>query len=500
MDNIQTILDSHLLKWNLVAPTYAAAVFNREGILAFGSRSFDPRFGSPHLETVFRIASMSKSFLAVAILNLVQRGHVVLDSSVSNYVPQFKPRQYGDVTVRMLLANCSGLPEDNAWVDHHLGMSKKDFLAMTSEGFGFTEPPGHLYQYSNVGFTLASLVVENVSGLCYEEFLRQEVLDPLDLVNTRYSAERYDSSHDLAAGFSTFDNGENWILRVNVPSGAPAPVGGLFSTVSDIASWSGWLSSAFCELDPDSEFVSARSDSVLSRELRVMMQTIHTPIHSVQGREVSLRNDVIGYGLGVIVEEDCRFGRIVQHSGGLPGFSTNMRWHTDSGVGAVVYATTERQRMATKAADLLTDILLELDVPARRIKPWSETVQAAKVIDAMLTSGGDFSSIGGLVSDNVFYEEPLEVRQSKFEALAQSIGGIKALPCEFSSRLMWCASAAQLVWRIPGNNGDLQARIELAEVPGRPVQRVVVEEIGDEMKRVPPGRDLVVRHYLPVIP
>ncbi|AXE37626.1 hypothetical protein [Acidipropionibacterium virtanenii] len=68
---------------------------------------------------------------------------------------------------------------------------------------------------------------------------------------------------------------------------------------------------------------------------------------------MSPRDDASGYGLGLFIEHDSRFGPIAQHSGGLPGFSANMRWHLDSGLGVVAYATSEGRPIASHAADLL---------------------------------------------------------------------------------------------------------------------------------------------------
>ncbi|AXE37627.1 serine hydrolase domain-containing protein [Acidipropionibacterium virtanenii] len=96
------------------------------------------------------------------------------------------------VTVKMLLSNCSGLPEDNGWSDHNLDLPRAEFITLLRKGFQFTEPPGQTYQYSNVAFTVASMILEIVSGERYETFLNREILEPLGLDSTRYTDSHAD--------------------------------------------------------------------------------------------------------------------------------------------------------------------------------------------------------------------------------------------------------------------------------------------------------------------
>lgn len=512
---VADLLAGQVDSWSLPAPTWAAAVFDRNGVIAFHSAACDERFAAPARTDVFRIASMSKSFLAACALVLVQRGQLDLDAPVSRYVEEFSDPASGTVTVRMLLSNCSGLPEDNAWIDYHLGLPMAEFRAMTDAGYRFTEAPGQVYQYSNVGFALAGQIVEAVAGMPYEDFVRAELLSPLGLSDTRYRADDYGDGHVLAIGRSSFDEGRTWEERPFVGSGAPAPAGSLFSTVDDIAAWCGWLSSAREGAGPagpaaamlargasapcSRPSVTPANEALLSSGLRAQMQRIQTSIHSMQDRVATVRNDAIGYGLGVMVEEDNRFGTIVQHSGGLPGYSTNMRWHVDSGLGVVAYATTEAQPMVALAAGLLDEVLRAGDVPARRIPLWPETIAAARRIDAMLLSGGEHGIVADLFSPNVFSDVPEAVRTARFRALADAAGGLASEVPPLEERLRWSVSSAQLVWSLPCQEGAVQVRIELAEVPGVPVQRLVIEEPDAELARVPAGRDLVVRHYLPVV-
>ncbi len=98
------------------------------------------------LQSMFRIASMTKSFTAMAILKLRDEGKLTLDDPVSLYIPEIKNQcltNYSpDITLRNLLTHSAGLPLDNAWGDRQLNMSKPDFVAFLKQGLSFSNTPG----------------------------------------------------------------------------------------------------------------------------------------------------------------------------------------------------------------------------------------------------------------------------------------------------------------------------------------------------------------------
>lgn len=493
------------------APAVGYAVYDRTGVLfhrGLGTSATAP--GAvvegievsaraslpPGPDTLSRICSMSKSFLIAGLLVLVERGLVDLDAPVSRYVPEFRdPVVLGEVvpvTVRMLCTNSSGLPEDNAWADHHLGMSREDVRALIAQGLRFSDIPGARYQYSNVGFGLVGIVLEAVAGERFESFITRELIEPLGLTMTKYDWSEYPSGTDMMLGFTSFDDGTSWIHRPFVETGILGSAGSLYSTATDIARWVSWLSAAFAR--PADE----AGPPLLSAASRRLMQRLQTPIHSMSGRMVRGGDyDAVGYGLGLVVEMNTRYGAIAQHSGGLPGFSTNMRWHCESGIGTVVFVNSNGMPAAEWAAELLADVLDALDLPAREVDLWPETVRAAESIDRIATSGGSFADLAGIASANLFSDVPPEIRDEKFRGLLDDVGGIARDVPPLSDRALWCVSAADLVWRIPGNTGDLQARIEMAEVAGTPLQRLVIEKFGAETASIPADRDLVVTHFRP---
>ncbi len=166
------------------APASIVAVCERgevRGVRAHGHPRADAATTSR--DTVFRIASMSKSFLAATALALRDSGALDLHAPITEYLPAVRARHRGAealLTGDLLLSNRSGLGEDNAWVDRHLGDSRAEIAALFSEGMLLSAAPGTTYQYSNLGQSLVGAAVEAVTGRAVEDVVRETLLEPLD--------------------------------------------------------------------------------------------------------------------------------------------------------------------------------------------------------------------------------------------------------------------------------------------------------------------------------
>lgn len=480
-----------------ISPSINYALFDRGGIIFHrGVGEFQLNGRAPEENTVYRIASMSKSFEVAAVLVLRDRGLLSLGDRVSEHIPEFADPvdAFGavhPVTIHMLMSNSSGLPEDNGWADHEFGMSRRDFLDVIAKGLSFTDLPGAGYQYSNIGFWLLGVIVENVSGHDFGAFVRTSLLEPLGLANTRYDLTQYTEDGvgaSMAHGFSTFNEGATWFARPFVESGIGGCAASMFSTLPDIARWSGWLSSAF---DADNT-----DDAVLSRASRREMQRMHTFQPSTAEFPAERQLEGSGYGLGLVIEHDVRFGAIAQHSGGLPGWSSNMRWHLYSGLGVVVFANTNGMPASTAAAGLLRAALEELDAPAREITLLPSTVSAARAIEAALFETGDVTDADAPFSPNLLSDIPAGERKIRFAKAIAEVGGLAdaaTLP-PLADRLAWCLSAAQLTFTIPGRAGELECRFEMT-----PTLPAMVQRLDLEIRKQDTDLSPVVRHYRPHI-
>ena len=135
--------------------------------------------------TLFNIGSISKVYVATAIMLLVDDGKVNLDASAVTYLPEFTmlDERYKDITVRMLLNHSSGLPGTvgpNSFGYQYNTEIYREVLDILAHSH-LKSQPGELAPYCNDGFTLAEMIVAKVSGMSYIDFLQQRIFSPLAL-------------------------------------------------------------------------------------------------------------------------------------------------------------------------------------------------------------------------------------------------------------------------------------------------------------------------------
>jgi len=461
-----------------LTPACVLAVTQGGAVVAASTHGSPRRDTTPTTpDTVFRIASMTKSFLAATVLGLRDEGRLDIHAPLSEYVPGVR-LQYGDephtVTLAHLLSNSSGLPEDNAWADRNLGASRAEIAAIASAGLHLTWPPGTGYQYSNIGQSLAGRAVEAVTGRPVEVVIRERLLDPLGLTHTRFSAGDYPPGTDLAWGFRTYDKGAAFVYEPYVGSGAFACVGGLFSTVGDLAVWMDFLGSALSE--------HPVQPGLLAPASRRELQLGRTPIPTGPD-DPDHRLDASGYGYGLKVELDKRFGRIVSHAGGLPGFSSDMRWHAATGIGVVSLANVDGFNRAVHPAErALIGVLERMAAPSAAVRPWAATLAAAAAIDTVIRQGLPYSSLGDRLSDNVLADVPEDVRRARLDQLLADTGPLReGVP--FAERILSSADPAALRWRIDAERGALICDIRLMALATPLVQTITVQLAGQDGRK-----------------
>jgi CubicO group peptidase (beta-lactamase class C family) len=136
-------------------------------------------------QTMFRIASMSKSFTAMAILKLRDEGKLKLDDAVEKYIPELKGQRLTSdapvITIRNLLTHSAGLPEDNPWGDRQLADTDEELLSLLRNRVSLSNVPSVAYEYSNLGFAILGHIIKKVSGISYEEYIRKNIWQPLGM-------------------------------------------------------------------------------------------------------------------------------------------------------------------------------------------------------------------------------------------------------------------------------------------------------------------------------
>src|SRR4026208_2605507 len=130
--------------------------------------------------SLFRIASMSKSFACMAILKLRDEGKLDLDDPAYKYIPELKNIKYPttdapQITIRHLMTHGAGFPEDNPWGDRQLADTDKELSELLEKQVSFSNPPGIAYEYANLGFALLGRIVTKVSGMPYQKYIRENI-------------------------------------------------------------------------------------------------------------------------------------------------------------------------------------------------------------------------------------------------------------------------------------------------------------------------------------
>lgn len=442
----------------------------------------------PDADTVFPIASMSKSFVACAALIARDQGFLSLADPITKYVPEFRVVGDGitpdDVpTVEMLFSMCGGLTEDNSWVDPFIDLPTEVLLEQVGKGVRLSRLPGAAFEYSNLGYTIAALAVSRAVGRPLEEFVRDELLAPLGLSSTFFDSA-VPPGIDRAVGYSLDENGA-WVGYPPQASDAFAGAGGIMSTVRDLATWVTWLGSA---LRPPRDGDVA----VLSRASRRELQRMHIPYEPsvALGPAGDMQLTVGGYALGLVISADLHRGTFIHHSGGLPGFVLHMRWHPDSGHGIVVLTNSHRGDPVTLAAGALGRVLARGRVPAATVSLWPETVSLRHEADRLIRNWDD-DLAARIFADNVNFDHPLVQRRAEIGRLVADVGPLLAPGA--SSGIVSSVTSADVTWSIPGQRGELLCMIHLTPVEPAQIQEIVVKAFPADRPRAATPVDISAR-------
>ena len=186
--------------------------------------------------TNFRLASVSKQFTAAAILLLSEDGRLRLDDRLAQWLPSLPPATR-DVTLRHLLTHTSGLIdyEDVMSPSQTTQLNDRDVLRLLESQDRTYFAPGTGYRYSNSGYVLLGLVIEQASGQTFSDFLRQRIFEPLGMSNTLAHVESRTIVPHRAYGYS-HENG-TWLRTDQSPTSATLGDGGIYSSIDDLARW-----------------------------------------------------------------------------------------------------------------------------------------------------------------------------------------------------------------------------------------------------------------------
>jgi CubicO group peptidase (beta-lactamase class C family) len=293
-------------------------------------------------DTRFRIASVTKQFTAVAILQLAEKGALRLEDPIGKYVPGLTG---GDrITLHQLLSHTSGIFDFTN--DEALMKGRDEPRTQTQVVAAFSSrpllfEPGTKFDYSNSNYFLLGMVIEKVTGHSYAEYMQAHVFGPAGM--TRTSAMDTREWPDSAAGYSRRrSTGDHLVPATVADLSRPFAAGSIVSTASDLVRWEQALA----------------GDVLMSAESRKRM---NTPVKE-------------GYGYGVVTETfEAR--ELIWHEGGIDGFGAILESVPQEGLVVVVL-----QNHDARSPDFVADVILKMALTGQKVDPRVEPV--AQPMDA----------------------------------------------------------------------------------------------------------------------
>ncbi|MFQ6271591.1 serine hydrolase domain-containing protein [Kutzneria viridogrisea] len=308
------------------APSLAAAVI-RDGRLLWSGGRGQVDGQAPTADTQYRIGSITKTFVAVAVMRLRDEGKVELNDTFDTYVPG---SALGGLTVAQLLAHASGITAESpgSWWERSPGTSWSELSDRVGPG-ELKHRPGRRFHYSNLGYGALGELVSRVRGASWLDVVREEILRPLEMTRTTPMPEK-----PHAEGWAVHPWADVLLPEPAHDAVSMAPAGQLWSTLNDLARWA--------------RLVGGDTGEVLHPDTVAEMRE---PIVVEDGDHW-----LGGYGLGLQLARN-RGRRLAGHTGSMPGFLATLWTHPEQATGAVVFAnTTSGVEVPAVAADLI-DIL-----------------------------------------------------------------------------------------------------------------------------------------------
>lgn len=260
-------------------------------------------------QSSFPMASITKTFTSTAILQLKEKGKLQLGDPVSKFLPDFP---YSNVTIKQLLAHTAGLPITDTLFDAMIlehpdtVFTNKDLIpAFISRKAPLIFKPGEDFSYNNVNYNILALIVEKITGLSFDAYLKAHIFKPAGMTNTSLSlffkrkdnnlSERYSLKYPYSDKLQRADTAAEFqiIYRFNCQGH-----GDIISTTHDLLKY-------------DEALYNGR---LLSN---ATLKEAFTPVKIKNGKD-----NIQRYALGWITREDTSMGEIVKHDGGLPGGRT----------------------------------------------------------------------------------------------------------------------------------------------------------------------------------
>ncbi len=306
---VQKYVDQSLFNGSVLVAQRGDVILKK----GYGMANFE--WGIPNTpDTRFRIGSMTKQFTSMVVMQLVEEGKLSLEDKLADRVPYYRKDTGSKVTIHQLLNHTSGIPSytniPNILKEHgRIALSLHDLVTkFCSADLEFE--PGARFAYNNSGYVILGAVIEEVTGKSYEQVLKERIFEPLGMTASGYDHTETVINHRA----SGYDNGLNGLRNADfIDMSLPHGAGALYSTVEDLLLW----------------------DQAL----------YGTKLLSDAGKSKIFAPGAGNYGYGWFIQKapvgPAKAERqIIQHMGGIPGFSSLIVRVPEDGIAIVLLNNT----------------------------------------------------------------------------------------------------------------------------------------------------------------
>jgi len=321
---------------------------------AFGNANLEAPITSNE-NTINSICSTSKVFTATAIMKLVDEGKIHLDDKVKDILPKYKVNQKfpegGSITVRSLLSHASGLPRDTnhaywSGPEHYFPTEDEMFKSLSAQA---TEHAvGAEISYSNIGYALLGLIIEEVTGVTYKNYVEVNIFQPLDMSNSfvEMQSSLYGNKH--AKGYTATNRNGKRKLANFYQTKAMQPAAGISTTAVDLAKFAMW------------QFRLANGS-----QTEIMQPSTLNSMYKTQATTKRNEHD---RGYGYEVHTDAEGNNWAMHGGTCPGYVSYLKMDVTNKMAYAFLANANRVNTPSYVKGLI-DILNRAKSINKKVQP-----------------------------------------------------------------------------------------------------------------------------------
>lgn len=370
--------------------------------------------------SMFRIASMSKSFTSMAILKLRDEGKLKLDDPVYLYIPEMKGQKMTkdapEITIRHLLTHSAGFPEDNPWGDRQLADTDAELIAMIKKGISFSNAPGIAYEYSNMGFAMQGYIIKKVTGMPYSDYIEKYIWKPLGMQQAQWEYTKV-PANELAHGYRWVN--DDWKEEALLHDGIYGAMGGMITSIESFSKYVALHQQAW-PVRNDADAGPLKRSSLREMHQPWRFASLNAGYRYPSGRACA---QAAAYAYGLRWAEDCEGRETVGHTGGLPGFGSNWSFAPQYGLGVMFFANVTYAPTAF-ANVMVMDTLLRLSTLQARQLPPSDILTKRR--DQLVKLLPDFTGAekAGIFAENFFADYFTDALKKEANAVFAKAGKI----------------------------------------------------------------------------